>query len=119
MWLICGGKISKPVSQLLTGATGLTYQSVSNVLDITNTIFERGLDSFNNISGVVVLPSGTESIIDVGWLLQLNRLEVPIYYYTNLDVGEDIKNLEYIHVKYAETPFKVLDIAKDIMEGSL
>lgn len=119
MWMLVGGKITESTMKVLERLTDKKFQGVESVLDVVNTLLTKGVDHFEGIEGVVVLASGCDSIVDLGWMLQLDRLGVPIYYYShfeqvNLDKGlEHLKNIHTV----AHNPLKVKMIAQDINKG--
>ena len=80
MWLLSAGRLSGEICKIIQPKVKVNLRAVDSVLDITNTIFQQGLDHFADVEGVLVLDSGTQSLVDWGWLAQIERLNVPIVY---------------------------------------
>lgn len=80
MWLLSAGRLSGEICKIIQPKVKINLRAVDSVLDITNTIFQQGLDHFADVEGVLVLDSGTQSLVDWGWLAQIERLNVPIVY---------------------------------------
>lgn len=101
MWIVVGGRLTDAVVNILQKQTGKRYQGVDNVLDLTNTILTKGLQYFSQVEGVVVLSMGCDSLVDLGWMMQLNRLGVPVLYFSNYDEvtgSDETESLKHIHV---------------------
>lgn len=120
MWLVVGGRITDTlVSKLDSVVKSQKFQGVDSVLDVTNTIFKKGLDHFKDVEGVVVVSSGCHSIVDMGWMLQFNRLGVPVLYYSTytINTGSEVDSLSNISVHQGGN-ISIKEIAKGVYNNS-
>lgn len=103
MWIVVGGRVTEPMVKLLTKNLGLKFQGVENVLDLVNTIYKKGLGHFEQVEGVIVLSMGCDSLVDIGWTTQLDRLNVPVIYFNNYEDVTDIEHMAQLkNVKLVE-----------------
>lgn len=103
MWIVVGGRVTEPMVKLLTKNLGLKFQGVENVLDLVNTIYKKGLGHFEQVEGVIVLSMGCDSLVDIGWTSQLDRLNVPVIYFNNYEDVTDIEHMSQLkNVKLVE-----------------
>lgn len=103
MWIVVGGRVTETMVKILTKNLGLKFQGVENVLDLVNTIYKKGLGHFEQVEGVVVLSMGCDSLVDIGWTTQLDRLNVPVIYFNNYEDVTDIDHMEQLkNVKLVE-----------------
>lgn len=102
MWLVVGGRVTETMVKVLTKNLDLKFQGVENVLDLVNTIYKKGLGHFEQVEGVIVLSMGCDSLVDIGWTTQLDRLNVPVLYFNNYedvtdnDIMSQLKNVKLI-----------------------
>lgn len=118
MWLVVGGKVSNALIDVLETYNGKQFQGINNIMDVTNTILTKGLGHFKDVKGVIVLTSGCDSVVDLGWMLQLNRLNVPVLYYSNYETiqeSDDVRNLANIHMKTGEG-ILIKEIVRDMSQ---
>lgn len=103
MWIVVGGRVTETMVKILTKNLGLKFQGVENVLDLVNTIYKKGLGHFEQVEGVIVLSMGCDSLVDIGWTTQLDRLNVPVLYFNNYEDVTDIKHMAQLkNVKLVE-----------------
>lgn len=117
MWLVVGGRVTETMVKVLTKNLDLKFQGVENVLDLVNTIYKKGLGHFEQVEGVIVLSMGCDSLVDIGWTSQLDRLNVPVIYFNNYEDVTDrehISHLTNVHLVEDEG-LTVKRIGKEIM----
>lgn len=103
MWLVVGGRVTETMVKVLTKNLELKFQGVENVLDLVNTIYKKGLGHFEQVEGVIVLSMGCDSLVDIGWTTQLDRLNVPVLYFNNYEDVTDIEHMSQLkNVKLVE-----------------
>lgn len=103
MWLVVGGRVTETMVKVLTKNLDLKFQGVENVLDLVNTIYKKGLGHFEQVEGVIVLSMGCDSLVDIGWTTQLDRLNVPVLYFNNYEDVTDIEHMSQLkNVKLVE-----------------
>lgn len=96
MWVVVGGRITEAMVGLLAKNVGVQFQGVENVLDLVNTIYKKGLGHFSQVEGVVVLSTGCDSLVDIGWTSQLDRLNVPVIYFNNYENVTDKEHISHL-----------------------
>ena len=122
MWVLSAGRLSEKICDIVRPNVEVPLTAVDSVLDITNTISTKGLDHFKDVMGIIVLDSGTSSLIDWGWLLQLERLAVPIIYLSRVDnIKPNLNDFFIPHFRfvYCENGIGVKQIAAEIEKEEL
>lgn len=117
MWLLSAGRLSGEICKLIQPKVKVNLKAVDSVLDITNTIFQQGLAHFADVEGVLVLDSGTQSLVDWGWLAQIERLGVPIVYITrneNLKPNIPTEAIPHFRFVYSVSGIGVNQIANEL-----
>lgn len=117
MWLLSAGRLSGEICKLIQPKVKVNLKAVDSVLDITNTIFQQGLDHFADVEGVLVLDSGTQSLVDWGWLAQIERLGVPIVYITRnekLKPNIPTEAIPHFRFVYSDSGIGVNQIANEL-----
>lgn len=121
MWIVVAGTLTNEVVRHLnTYIKNKTFQGVHSVIDITNTIFTKGIEHFEPVEGIMVLSSGCESIVDMGWALQLNRLNKPVLYYSTYELKDsaELESLTNVEIQQG-TKISLRDLVKGINEHGL
>lgn len=93
MWILCGGKNSKTIAEMCKNRTDVHVQG-ENLLDIVKTYRIKGKNHFDKVTGIIVLDSSLDSLLDLGPLNELVGTEVPIYF---INRYSDAVNNDRIH----------------------